>query len=324
MAIAWRRSGATQGRRRWSLQRREAIAGILFALPAILGYFAWSFGPIVASAVLSLTDYGLIVNTSPHWVGLQNFIGPATANYQVNGLINDQFFWQSLRVTAIYTAISVPLVLVVSFAAALLLAQPLKAVGFFRALFYIPALLPGVATAIAWLWLYNPAFGLLNTILSTFNLPTSQWVYDENTALGSLIVIAVWSSGAVMVVFLAAIKSVPLELYDAAAVDGAGPLRRLWNVTIPCVSPAILFNLVTSIIAAIGGGSFTQAYIMTNGGPNHATLFMSYYLYQVAFQNFDLAYASAIGWVIFLIILVLTGVILSVARSRVYYEESGA
>jgi multiple sugar transport system permease protein len=311
-----------RNRRGWSLQRREALAGILFALPALVGFFAWSFGPIVASAVLSLTDYGLI--TSPHWVGLHNYIGTPDAQYQVNGIVNDSFFWTSLEVTVKYTAISVPLVLVFSFAVALLLAQPLKLVGIFRAFFYIPALLPAVATAIAWLWLYNPSFGLLNTLLDKFNLPTSQWIDDENTALASLIVIAVWSSGAVMIVFLAAIKSVPLDLYDAAAMDGAGVISRLWHVTIPAVSPVILFNLITSIIAAIGGGSFTQAVIMTNGGPNNSTLFFSYYLYRVGFQDYHLGYACALGWVIFLIILVVTGVVLSLARSRVYYEESGA
>ena len=290
------RANRAVNRRGWSLQRREALAGILFALPALVGFFAWSFGPIVASAVLSLTDYGLI--TSPHWVGLHNYIGTPDAQYQVNGIVNDSFFWTSLEVTAKYTLISVPLVLVFSFAVALLLAQPLKLVGIFRAFFYIPALLPAVATAIAWLWLYNPSFGLLNTILDKFNLPTSQWIDDENTALASLIVIAVWSSGAVMIVFLAAIKSVPLDLYDAAAMDGASAMSRLWHVTIPAVSPVILFNLITSIIAAIGGGSFTQAVIMTNGGPNNSTLFFSYYLYRVGFQDYHLGYACALGWVI--------------------------
>ena len=325
MDIAQPVAGARSRRRRvWSLRRREALAGVLFALPALVGFLAWSFGPIVASAVLSLTDYGLI--TAPHWVGLSNYIGTASATNLVPGLIHDPFFWTALRVTAIYTSVTVPLVLVVSFLVALLLSQPLRLVALFRAIFYIPALLPAVATAIAWIWLFNPSFGLLNTILNTLGLPTSQWIFDENSALGSLILISVWSSGGTMIVFLAAIKSVPLDLYEAASIDGAGAMRRLWNITLPCISPVILFNLITAMIAAIGGlggGSFTQAVVMTNGGPNNATLFFSFFLYRSAFQDYHLGYASALGWVMFLIVLVITIVILRLARSRVYYEEPG-
>lgn len=308
----------------WSLQRREALTGVLFALPAMLGFVLFAAGPMGASAIISLTDWGLL--TSPHWVGLANYIGAVTPNHPIPGLIYDPFFWTSLRVTFYYTALTIPLVMVMSFILALMLSQPIRFVSLFRTVYYLPAILPAVSISIAWLWLLNPDFGLFNTLLDWAGLPTGTWITGESTVIPSLVLMNIWSCGGLMILFLAALKGVPRQLYEAAAIDGAGAIARLWHVTLPAVSPVILFNLVTAIIATFGGGggAFIQASIITNGGPNNATLFYPLYLYRLAFQNGHMGYASALGWIMFLILLVITLVILRVARSRVYYEDAMA
>ncbi len=313
---------AQRGRGRGlGLRRREAIAGVLFALPAILGFVLWQFGPMLASAILSLTDWQIA--TAPHWIGLANYIGAVTPSHPLPSLVNDPLFWTSLRVTATYAALAVPLSLLTSFCVALALSQPIRGVGLLRSIYYLPSILPAVASALAWLWLYNPDFGIFNTILDWAALPTSPWLSSEATVIPSLVLLSVWSSGGLMIVFLAALKGVPRALYEAAAMDGAGVLRRLRHITLPAVSPVILFNLVTSLIGTFAAG-IVQAQFMTNGGPNNSSLFFAFYLYRTAFQDGYLGYAAALGWVLFLLLLVLTLLILWAARSRVYYEEPSA
>jgi len=303
------------------LRRREAVAGMLFALPAILGFILWQLGPMLASAAISLTDWQ--IGSAPRWIGLANYAGAVSPGHPIPGLLDDPLFWQSLRVTALYAALAVPLSLVTSFCVALALSQPLRGVGLLRSVYYLPSILPGVASALAWLWLYNPDFGLFNTLLDWAALPTSPWLSSEITVIPSLVLLSVWASGGLMIVFLAALKGVPRSLHEAAAIDGAGALRRLWNITLPSVSPVILFNTVTALIATFAAG-IVQAQFMTNGGPNNASLFYAFYLYRTAFQDGYLGYASALAWVLFLLLLVVTLAILWAARSRVYYEEPGA
>jgi len=308
-------------RRRMGLRRREAIAGVLFALPAVLGFLFWWLGPMVASAVISLTDWQII--TPPHWIGLANYVGAISPSHPIPALINDPLFWTSLRVTATYALLAVPLSLVTSFCIAMALNQPIRMVGLFRSIYYLPSILPAVASALAWLWLYNPEFGLFNTALDWAALPTSPWLSSERTVIPSLVVLSVWGSGGLMIIFLAALKGVPRHLYEAAAMDGAGAPRRLWHITLPSVSPVILFNLVTSLIGTFAAG-IVQAQFMTGGGPNNGSLFFAFYLYRTAFQDGYMGYATAMSWALFLLLLVLTLLILWVARTRVYYEESGA
>ena len=307
--------------RRWSMQRREEVAGWLFALPAILGFLLWWLGPLLFSAFISLTDWGLL--TPPHWQGLANYVSNVSPAHPLPGLIHDPLFWKSLQVTATYAVIAIPGSLVAGFLIALLLAQPLRWVGLFRAIFYLPSILPAVASALVWLWLYNPDYGLLNTVLDWAALPTSPFVSDESTVVPSLALIQIWGCGGLMLIFLAAIKGVPRSLHEAAAIDGANALRRLWHVTLPAVSPIILFNTVTSILGTFATGVVQDQFLTNGGGPNNASLFMGQYLWRTAFQDGHMGYATAMGWALFFILLVITLAILGVARSRVYYEEPG-
>ncbi len=314
-----RRTSRTRARG-LSLRRREAIAGVLFALPAMLGFLLWWLGPMVASAVISLTDWQLL--TPPRWIGFANYVGAVTPAHPIPGLIYDPLFWKSLQVTVLYAALSVPLSLVTSFCIALLLSQPIRLVGLFRSIYYLPSILPAVASALAWLWFYNPDFGLFNTILDWAGLPTSPWLSSAATVIPSLVLLGVWGSGGLMIVFLAGLKGVPRTLYEAAAIDGASPLRRVRHITLPAISPVILFNLITSFIGTFAAG-IVQAQFMTAGGPNNASLFFAFYLYRMAFQDGYMGYASAMGWVLFVLLLALTLGVLWIAKSRVYYEEPG-
>jgi multiple sugar transport system permease protein len=304
-----------------SLRRREIIAGILFALPAMLGFAVWWLVPIIGSAFLSLTDWDIL--GSPHWVGLANYVSRVTPAHPILGLIYDPLFWKSVQVTVTYAVLAVPFSLLAGFLIAELLSQPLRMVGLFRTIYYLPAMLPAVASALMWLWLYNPDYGLFNTVFDWAALPTSPFLTGEATVIPSLALMNVWACGGLMVIFLAALKGIPRSLYEAAAIDGAGALRRLWHITLPGISPIILFNFLTSIIGTFAGG-IVQGQFMTNGGgPNNASLFYGLYLYRTAFQDGHMGYAMAMGWVMFLALLVFTLIAFRVSRARVYYEEPG-
>jgi multiple sugar transport system permease protein len=291
----------------WTVRRREAGFGILFALPAILGFIIWVLGPMLASLAIAFTDWSLI--SSPSWVGVANF----------QHMVDDPLLWQALRVTAYYTVVAVPLHLVASFVLALLLNQRIRGVRVFRTIFYLPVILPAVATSIVWLWLFNPNFGILNMGLAILHIPKQSWIFDEQLAVPSLLLMSLWSSGGgAMLIFLAGLQGVPRDLLDAAAVDGAGWWTRLRHVTIPLVSPVILFNALTGFIGTFQ--IFAQGYLMTNGGPNNATLFYVLFLYKRAFQEGQMGYAAAMGWVAFLILIAITFVIFRLSAARVYYE----
>jgi len=313
------RAPLTTRKRGWSLQRREAVGGVLFALPAILGFLLWNVGPMAASAIISMTDWSLL-QPPQHFLGLDNYVGAITPIHPLPAMKDDPLFWRSLGVTLYYTVTAVPLGLLAGFLLALLLSQPIRFAGIFRAIYYLPAILPAVATALTWLWLYNPDFGLLNFLLDWAHLPTSKWVFDETSAVPSLVLLSVWGSGGTMILFLAALKGVPRSYHEAASIDGAGTWGRLWHITLPVISPIILFNLITSLIGTFSGG-LVQGLIITNGGPDNATLFYALYIYRTAFVDGHMGYACALSWIMFLFLLVLTLTTLRVARSRVYYEE---
>ncbi|MET9272032.1 sugar ABC transporter permease [Kribbella sp. NPDC003557] len=290
-----------------SPMKQEARWGVLLALPAIIGFVAFTFLPMIASAVISLTDW--TIGTTPKFVGF--------ANYQRMFTADDSFF-KSLWATLYYTLGAVPLLLVVAFAVALLLNQPVRGQAVFRVIYYLPAIVPIVANSMLWIWLFNPDFGLLNTLTGKAGLPRSQWIFDESTAIPSLVLMSVWGFGNVAVIFLAGLQGVPRQLYEAIAVDGGGAWRKFRHITLPMMTPTIFYSLVTSVIGALQ--VFVQAAVMTEGGPNDSTLFYIYYLYRTAFTNNEMGYASALAWILFLVIMAITVVLFRNSSRWVYYE----
>ncbi|MFI5694135.1 carbohydrate ABC transporter permease [Kribbella sp. NPDC051586] len=294
-----------------SPMKQEARWGVLLALPAIIGFVAFTFLPMIASAVISLTDW--TIGAAPKFVGFANYKRMFTA---------DDSFFKSLWSTLYYTLGAVPLLLVVAFAAAMLLNQPVRGQAFFRVIYYLPAIVPIVANSMLWIWLFNPDFGLLNTLTEKAGLPRSQWIFDESTAIPSLILMSVWGFGNVAVIFLAGLQGVPRQLYEAIAVDGGGAWRKFRHITLPMMTPTIFYSLVTSVIGALQ--VFVQAAVMTEGGPNDSTLFYIYYLYRTAFTNNEMGYASALAWVLFLVIMAVTVVLFRNSSRWVYYEAGSA
>jgi len=293
-------------RKRMTAARREALECYLFISPAIIGLAVFLLGPIIASAYYSFTDYDIL--SPPRWIGFGNY-----AN-----LMEDDLFWKSMRTTLIYSIASVPLGLIVSLLLAMLLNQNLKGIFVFRTIFYMPAVLSGVAVALLWRWLFNPDFGLLNWFLGLFGIDGPNWIYSETWALPSVILMSLWGVGGSMLIYLAGLQSIPSDLYEAAEIDGAGRLRRFRNVTIPMLSPVIFFNLIMGIIGALQ--VFTEGYVLTQGGPNNATLFSVLYLYRNAFNYLSMGYASAMAWVLFLVILIFTLFIFKSSPMWVHYE----
>ena len=293
------------------LARREALAFYAFISPWLVGFIVLTAGPIAASLALSFTAWDMA--SPPVYVGLGNYIALFTA---------DKLLGKSLVVTTIWVVIGLPLRLVVAYLAALALNQRLPAIGFFRTVLYLPAVVSGVAIALLWVWVLQPQYGLLNSFLRLFGIQGPPWFGSEEWALPGFIVMSLWTTGAAMIIFLAGLQSVPAELYEAAEIDGAGPLAKLTRVTLPITTPVILFNLIIGLIQSFQ--VFTQAYVMTNGGPNNATLFYVLYLYRAAFQYNQMGYASAMAWLLFVLVLVCTLLIFRSSARWVYYEgETG-
>ncbi len=296
---------AMSGQRR--LERRW---GLLMAVPAILGFAVFTAGPMLASLVFSLTDWQ--IGGTPAFVG--------TGNYEA--LADDELFWKSLSATTYYTLGAVPVALIAAFAVAMLLNQRVRGLPVWRTIFYLPTLVPAIANVVLWIWIFNPDFGLLNSLLRQGGLPTGMWIYDEGMAVPSLIVMSTWGFGNTMVIFLAGLQGVPQHLYEAVSVDGGGPWHRFRHITVPMMTPTIFYNLVVGVIGTFQ--VFSQAYVMTEGGPNNATLFYVYYLFRKAFRESEMGYASALAWVLFMIIMLVTFLIFRNARRWVYYEMAGA
>ncbi|MFK4342749.1 MULTISPECIES: carbohydrate ABC transporter permease [unclassified Paenibacillus] len=297
-------------RQKSGMMRMERNWGLLFALPAILGLMIFTIGPITASFVFSLTDWTI--------GGQMNFIG--LDNYRTI-LTEDSTFSQSMFVTTYYALGSVPLGLVAAFIIALLLNQKVKGLSVFRTIYYLPTIVPSIANTMLWLWMFNPDFGLLNSLLEHAGLPGSKWIYDESTAIPSLIMMSTWGIGNTVIIFLAGLQSVPTHLYEAAEVDGGHMWHKFIHITIPSMTPTIFFNLVMSLISTFQ--AFNQAYVMTNGGPNNSTLFYVFYLWRTAFTETKIGYASALAWILFFVIMVLTVLIFSTSKKWVHYEGRG-
>lgn len=293
-----------------SLQRREAIWFYILISPFLIGLLAFTAGPLLSSLYFSFTQYDII--SPPQWVGLQNYVD----------LTLDDLFWRSLGVTTVYVLLSVPLGLVFSLGLALLVNQRVPGLRFFRTAFYLPTVVSGVALATLWLWIFNADFGILNFII--FKLTGSKgpnWLGSQAWVLPALTLISLWGIGGTMVIFLAGLQGIPTELYEAAELDGAVGWRKLLAITLPLLSPVIFFNFITSIIGAFQ--VFTTAQVMTGGGPNYASLMYVLYLYQIGFRDFRMGYASALAWVLFAIVLLLTIASFRSSASWVHYEEGG-
>ena len=285
-------------------------SGILFAVPWLLQFVLFILVPFAASLWLSLTDYRF--RGFPRMIWFENYID----------LASDEVFIKSIFNTLYYTAFHVPGVMIVSFFIAILLNQKVQGMPLFRTLFYLPTVTAGVATAMLWLVILQPS-GILNQALGLVGIPGPRWLTSTQWAMPGLIIMSFWTVGTTMILYLAGLQGIPQHLYEAASIDGAGHLRKLWHVTIPMMTPTIFLTLVLGIIGS--WQVFTQALILTGGGPANATLFVLLYLYRKAFLIFQMGYASAIAWVLFVIILIFTLIQFLVARRWVYYEydESG-
>jgi multiple sugar transport system permease protein len=288
---------------------RDNKAALVFLAPWIVGFFAITLGPIIASFYLSFTNYNLLQN--PQFTGLTN----------IGRMLQDSDLGSSLVVTLTYVVISVPLQLAVALAIAVLLDRGMRGLSFYRSVLYLPSLLGGsVAIAVLWRLVFGGS-GLLNAFLAIFGIHGPSWIGSPNTALGTLIVLHVWTFGAPMVIFLAGLRQIPPEFYEAASTDGASKWRQFRSITLPLLSPIVFFNLVLGIIGAFQ--SFTQAYVISNGsgGPTNSTLFITLYLYQKAFGSLQMGYASAIAWLLLLIVAAATAINFWASKYWVFYDD---
>ncbi|RME54952.1 MAG: sugar ABC transporter permease [Caldilineae bacterium] len=304
------------------LARREAIWFWIFITPWILGFIFFRGGPILASLGLSFTKYN--VASPPQFLGLDNY----------TRLFDDRIFFKSLQVSAYYTFLSVPLGIVASLSLAILLNQKgMPFLGVYRTLYYIPALVVGsVSVALLFQWILNPSFGIMNYVISYLLGPNGviplgitgpKWFFDPDWVVPSFVLMSLWGFGGPMLIYLAGLQGVPTALYEAATIDGANAWQRFWNVTLPMISPVILFTFITGMIGSFQ--IFTPAYIVSNGegGPAYASMFYVLYLYLNAFRRYRFGYASAQAWILFIVILILTVLAFRVSRRAVYYEAQG-
>lgn len=289
---------------------RDNRAGYLFLLPWLVGLFAFTIGPMLASLYLSMTDYNLI--QSPNFIGLENYAR----------MLEDPRLHQSLKVTFTYVGVGVPLQLILALGIALLLDKGMRGLPIYRSIFYLPSMLGGsVAIALLWRQIFGTT-GLVNQLLQAFGInATTGYVSDPDYALWTLILLHVWTFGSPMVIFLAGLRQIPAMYYEAASLDGAGRVKKFFTITMPLLSPIIFFNLVLQIIGAFQ--SFTQAFIVSNGtgGPSDSTLFYTLYLYERGFTNFQMGYASAMAWLLLIIIAAFTAINFFAAKYWVFYDD---
>jgi len=290
-----------------SLTRRRALEGYLLIAPWVIGFLAFTVGPLLASLYFSFTDYDVL--QPPTWIGLGNYAQMATA---------DPVFWTALGNTAFYTLLAVPLGLVAGLAVAMLLNQRVPGLAVLRSIYYLPSVMPIVANAILWLWLLDPNTGIINSLLRLVGGPQPGWLGDPNWAKPALVLMSLWGFGQAMIIYLAGLQNIPAELYEAAELDGAGGWARFRHVTLPMLSPVILFNLIIGTINSFQ--VFTTAFIMTGGGPVNATRFYVLYLFNQAFGYFHMGYAAAMAWLLFLIVVAVALIQFRLIGSHVYYE----
>ncbi|SMF23813.1 MULTISPECIES: carbohydrate ABC transporter permease [Paenibacillus] len=291
-------------------RRRENLSGLFFISPWLIGFLLLMFFPMMFSLGISFTEWNMV--GSPEIIGIQNYVQMITA---------DPFYWNAMKVTFKYVFIMVPLQVIFAILIAVLLNRVAYGIKLFRAIFYLPSLIQGVTLALIFSWMLNDDFGPVNYMLELVGLPRVHWLTDPHVALYALIFIALWGVGSPMVLYLSALRSVSSEYYEAADIDGAGSVRKFFNITIPLITPTILFNILTSLISAFQ--TIVLAFVLTGGGPANSTYFYSLHVYRNAFTHFKMGYASAMAWVMFILIVLLTGLILKSSKYWVYYEADG-
>jgi len=285
---------------------RRTITGYLFILPFILGFLIWFLLPAAVAVWLTFYDWNMI--RDPIFIGLENF----------KEIFRDKLFLQSLKVTAYYTLVSVPVSLILSFLVAMLLNSKVRGISVFRTIFYIPSIVPAVANAVLWNFVFNTEFGLINMVLRALGLPKVMWLQKPEWAMPALILMSLWGLGGGVVIYLAGLQGIPETLYEAAEIDGAGRWAKLRYVTIPLISPVMFFNLIMGIIGSFQ--VFTAGFLITAGGPQNATLFYVLYTYRTGIQYFDMGYAAVLAWILFFIILGLTLFVFKYVGRLVHYE----
>ncbi len=311
MAITTKTVASAVGRRRHLSQRQvEALLGLLFISPYVIHFIVLQAGTILYSLYLSLFDSDML--THMNFIGLDNYHYLFTI---------EPLFGQALKVTAIYTFVLVPVATILSMSIAVLLNQNIKYQGIFRTLYYMPAVVSGVAVALVWIWVLHPDFGLSAVVFEALGMKSPRWFWSEQWALPGLMLVALWGTGTNMLLYLAGLQSIPSQLMEAARIDGAGAVRVFVSITIPMLTPTIFFNVILNMIGSFQ--VFVPAYVITQGGPNNATLTMVLLIYRKAFQNFHFGYASSIAWVLFLIILFFSLLVFRSSDRWVYYEGGG-
>lgn len=286
---------------------RDTVRFFLFISPWIIGFLAFIVIPMGMSLYYSFTDWDVL--TKEAFVGLENYAG----------LFQDPLFYKSLQVTGVYTLITVPLNVFLSLMVAMLLNMEGRFMAFFRTLYYILAVLSGVVVSILWQWIFNSKYGLLNDILGKFGIEGPRWLSDPKWVMPALVIMSIWGIGGGIIMYLAGLQAVQKDLYEAATLEGARFFKKLVYITLPSMSPIMLFTFLTTMITTLQ--TFSQAYIMTSGGPNHATLFYAYYLYQNGVVYKKMGKACAMAWLFFLMVMLLSLAVLKVSGKVVYYES---
>ena len=316
----------TRKKRRLTRRQRNVITFYLFISPWLIGFLAFVLGPMLASLGISFMWYDLFNAENTRWIGF--------ANYQ-RMFTRDRYFFHTLRVTFMFALLSVPLGLIFSMFIAILLRNITKGVKIFRTIYYLPVVVSGIAVMVLWVYIFNPEIGLLNQALALVGIEGPRWIHsaegvfglpgflsylDPSWALFSLVLMGLWSVGNTVIIWLAGLAGISKELYEASSIDGANRVQQFFHMTVPALSPTIFFNLVMGIIGALQ--VFNQAFVMTDGGPQNATLFYNFRLWQTAFTGqFDMGYASALAWILFLIIMALTALVFKSSAMWVHYES---
>ncbi len=290
-----------------SKEKRETILGWVMVSPFLIGFVFLTAIPMIASFVISFSEWDMLSN--PEWIGFDNY---------KKLFFEDALALHSLNITILFTIVSIPLNILFGLALAMLLNTSIRGLAIFRTIYYLPAILSGVAVALMWRWIFSTQFGLLNALLDIIGIEGPAWLTDRIWVLPSFVIMRLWSVGGGMIIYLAGLQSIPTNLYEAASIDGANWWHKTRFITLPLLSPTIFFQLIVGFIFSMQ--IFTEAFIMTNGGPADASLFFLLYLYRQAFQYFDMGYASALAWVLFVVILFLTIVMFKTSRFWVYYE----
>jgi multiple sugar transport system permease protein len=291
---------------------RNLIVGLLFISPALVGLALFTLYPMGRSLYFSFTDYNIL--QPPFWVGLENY----------EDLFRDRVFWIGLSNTLIMVFIALPFHLIFNLAMAFALNSKIRGLPIYRTIFYIPSITPVVSAAIVWLWIFNGQYGILNVILGWFGIQPIGWLTDPNWVKPALIFMGVWFGGNTILIYLAGLQEVPLEMLESADLDGANAWQKTWSITLPMISPVIFYTIIINLIGYFQ--YFTEAWVMTAnregaaGGPANSAMFYSMYLYQNAFQQFKMGYASAMAWVLFVIVLVVTALLFLTSRWWVYYH----